>query len=358
MSLVINLAFLSQRPTGLTNYALNLIPHLKTCSPCLLSANKILWEPELSVHSIASSLSPDRGLNGHLRRLFWTQFSLPRLYQKQGGSLLFCPIPEAPLFTNCKTIVMVHDLIPLRFPHRRSPLSLYFRYAVPQVIAQATHIICNSESTAADVMKFCGIPSQRITPIPLAYNSDRFRPLNLPRQNYFLYLGRSDPHKNLRRVIEAFSRISNIVDSELWIGGSPDPRYTPGLKQLVKERNISDRVIFLDYIPEVDLPILLNQALALVFPSLWEGFGLPVLEAMACGTPVITSNQSALPEVAGNAALLVDPYALETIATAMKSIAQDRGLWQQLSTAGLAQADRFSWKKTGEQTAAILSRFL
>ncbi|MFZ4665469.1 MAG: glycosyltransferase family 4 protein [Prochlorotrichaceae cyanobacterium] len=358
MSLVINLAFLSQRPTGLTNYALNLIPHLKTCSPHLLSADPTLWDAELSSHSISSSLSPDRGLKGHIRRLWWTQFSLPRLYQKFQGNLLFCPIPEAPLFTNCKTIVMVHDLIPLRFPHRQSPLSWYFRYGVPEVVAQATHIVCNSESTAADVMKFCGIPSQRITPIPLAYNPDRFRPLNLPRQNYFLYLGRSDPHKNLRRVIEAFSKIASIVEGELWIGGSSDRRYTPGLKRLVKERQISDRVIFLDYIPEADLPILLNQALALVFPSLWEGFGLPVLEAMACGTPVITSNQSALPEVAGDAALLVDPYSIETIAAAMKSIARNPDLWQQLSTAGLAQANRFSWEKTGEQTANVISKFL
>jgi len=159
-------------------------------------------------------------------------------------------------------------------------------------------------------------------------------------------------------VIEAFSKIASIVEGELWIGGSSDRRYTPGLKRLVKERQISDRVIFLDYIPEADLPILLNQALALVFPSLWEGFGLPVLEAMACGTPVITSNQSALPEVAGDAALLVDPYSIETIAAAMKSIARNPDLWQQLSTAGLAQAHRFSWEKTGEQTANVISKFL
>lgn len=378
--LLINLAFLSERPTGLSNYALNLLPHLRSLDPLVLCPGikgretRPLRSPFLKDsfrHQITSaSLSPDRGLRGHLQRLLWTQFRLPQVYHQHRSKLLFCPIPEAPLAAGCATVVMVHDFIPLRFPHRRSFLTLYFQYYLPWILKQAHHIICNSHSTAQDIQTFCGIPDRRITPIPLAYDAACFYPQgniqsntqtntqSNTQENYYLYVGRPDPHKNLRRALEAFAQIAPRTDAEFWIGGSPDPRYTPQLQAFVKNQSLQDRVKFLGYVSALDLPHLLNEALALVFPSLWEGFGLPVLEAMACGTPVITSNQSALPEVAGKAALLIDPYSVNSIAEALEAIVTQPGLREDLRQRSLAQAQKFSWQITGEKTTALLQQFL
>jgi glycosyltransferase involved in cell wall biosynthesis len=180
----------------------------------------------------------------------------------------------------------------------------------------------------------------------------------LPTSNYFLYLGRHNPHKNLQRVVAAFATLPSSCEYELWIAGSEDKRYTPLLKAQVAELGLVDRVKFLDYIPVGDLPKVINQAIALVFPSLWEGFGLPVLEAMACGTPAITSNLSSMAEVAGDGALLVNPYSVEEIAAAMQEVGRNSQVRSHLRELGLARAKQFSWEKTGRETAAILDRYI
>jgi glycosyltransferase involved in cell wall biosynthesis len=293
-------------------------------------------------------------------RLFWTQFELPKIYKRLNTSLLFSPVPEAPLSQNCRSIVMVHDLIPLRFPKRTSPLFPYFHYYIPQVLKQAEHIICNSQATARDICDFFNISATKITPILLGYDANHFKPLDIkskPISNpYFLYLGRHDPHKNLIRLIEGFSKIKNCQQYELWLAGPTDTRYTPKLQQQAIELGIEKQVKFLDYVSYEQLPILLNECLALVFPSLWEGFGFPVLEAMGCGTPVITSNISSLPEVAGEAGLLIDPYQVKEITAAMEQIAENETLRSYLKTLSLQQASLFSWEKTGQETLTLLER--
>lgn len=254
----------------------------------------------------------------------------------------------------------VHDLIPLRFSSQMSPaLVAYCRYYLPQVMGQAIHILCNSLATQRDIHEFFGPSATPQTVTPLAYDHRHYRWLDLPRQPYLLYLGRHDPYKNLARLIQAFAQLpAGAADLKLWIGGGGNRRFTPALQAQVEALGLGPRVRFLGYVPEADLPRLINQALALVFPSLWEGFGLPVLEAMACGTPVITSNLAALPEVAGDAALLIDPYQVGELAAAMAAVWQDRQLWQQLHRAGLERAQGFSWAKTGSATAAVLQAYL
>lgn len=356
--LMVNLSVLMKKPTGITIYAQNVYPYLKPLQPTLLIAQA---QPNFRSHPIPCNMTPDQGSKGHLRRLLWTQFTLPQLYHQFKANLLFSPLPEAPLFAHCRQVVMVHDLIPLRFPKRFSPLTPYFRAYIPQVLRQAEHIVCNSLATAQDITEFWGISAQKITPIPLAYDPLHFRVLTGARPPqlppYFLYLGRPDPHKNLPRLLTAFARM-NAKDCQLWIAGPRDDRYTPLLQQQAQALGISDRLKFLNYVPYAELPRLINQALALVFPSLWEGFGFPVLEAMACGTPVITSNLSSLPEVVGEAGILVDPYNPDELAAAMDEVANNRTLRSQLRRLGLAQASRFSWQKTGEATLEVLRSFL
>jgi len=367
-SVLLNLSFLFAKPTGITTYAFNLFPHLQPLNPTLLIAPEAAQlspaASNFNCHPVPANLTPEQGSKGHLRRLLWTQLQVPRIYHQLRSSLLFSPLPEAPLWTNCRYIVTVHDLIPLRFPKRRSPLTIYFRYYIPQVLAQAQHIICDSTATAKDITQFLGIPASKITPILLAYNAKHFRVLNRPNREkekncpYFLYIGRHDPYKNLGRLIEAFAALPNYGDYELWITGPRDERYTPLLEEQADQLGITAQVKFLNYVPYEELPIIINQAIALVFPSLWEGFGLPVLEAMACGTPVITSNISSLPEAAGDAAILINPYKTVEITEAMQSIATDSQLRSQLSTLGLARASQLSWAKTGQATMEVLGKYL
>jgi glycosyltransferase involved in cell wall biosynthesis len=353
--LIINLSVLLSHPTGISNYAQNLFPYLKSLNPTLLTAHNYL---DFNCYNIPDNLTPAQGTKGHLLRLLWTQLKLPQIYKNLKSQLIFSPIPEAPLYSGCRSVVMFHDLIPLRFPKRFSPLTPYHRYYIPQVLQQAQHIICNSQATAEDIINYYGISSNKITPILLGFDRSHFRFLNLPTSNYFLYLGRQDPYKNLHRLIEAFAALPNHQDYELWLAGPTDKRYTPFLQTQAKELGVGNQVKFLNYVDYHALPKIINQAIALVFPSLWEGFGFPVLEAMACGTPVITSNLSSLPEVTGDAAILVNPHQTEEITAAMQNILNDGGVRSQLSQKGLARANLFSWEKTGQATCEVLSRYL
>jgi glycosyltransferase involved in cell wall biosynthesis len=373
---LVNLSVLFSKPTGISTYAINLFPHLQALNPTLLISPSISTELPLAAsytcYPIPGNLTPEQGTKGHLSRLLWTQLELPQIYNTLRSRLLFSPIPEAPLYANCRSVVVVHDLIPLRFPRRFSPLTPYFRSYIPQVLAQAEHIICDSLATAKDITDFFHIPAAKITPILLAYDANHFRPLPPQPQEYkesrgkdaasnrpyFLYIGRPDPHKNLKRLIDAFAALPNCRDYELWLVGSTDQRYTPKLKAQADQLGLTEQVKILDYLPYSQLPLILNQAIALVFPSLWEGFGIPVLEAMACGTPVITSNLSSLPEVAGDAGLLVNPYNTGEIAEAMQAIATDSELRSRLRTLSLNRASQFSWAKTGQATVDVLQRYL
>lgn len=351
--ILVNLAFLASNPTGHTVYAKNLLTGLDSLKPVLLTGQNI---PNYSCYQISDRLTPDQGNKGHFKRLKWTQFDLPKIYQELQSSLIFSPIPEAPIFTKCRYVITLHDFIPLRFPRFTSPLTQYYRYYIPHVLSQAQHILSDSESTANDAIALYNIPVSRITVVPLAYDDQHFKFFDLPTKNYFLYVGRHHAYKNIGRSLTAFSQLPK--DYEFWIAGSPDPRFTPKLEAQAETLGIRDRVKFLSYVSYAELPELINRAIALVFPSLWEGFGLPVLEAMACGTPVITSNLSSMPEVAGDAALLVDPYNEAAIADAMKAIVTDSQLREQLRQKGLDRASHFSWQKTASQTAEILRRYV
>lgn len=357
--LLVNLSALIEKPTGISVYARNLLPQLKALRPTILVNEDIIGCHRMP---IPTRMSPEYGLKGHIKRLSWLQSGLTKTYNALNSRLIFSPLPEAPIYSQCRFVVTVHDLIPLRFPRPFSPLTNYFRYVVPQVVKQAVHIICDSDSTARDLNQFYGIDRHKITTIPLAYDQENFRYqqdfAEQSAERYFIYIGRQDTYKNLGRLIDAFSRIGPKTDTQLWFVGPQDQRYTPRLIAQAQELDVADRVQFLDYVTYAELPKLLGGALALTFPSLWEGFGLPALEAMACGTPVIASNVSSLPEVVGDAAMLIDPYRVDQLADAMAMLAQDTQLRHTLRANGLAQAQQFSWEKTGHRTVDVLKRFL
>ncbi len=192
---LINLSVIFPKPTGISTYAINLLPHLQPLNPTLLISPTVsTWLPlaDYTCYPVPGNLTPEQGTKGHFRRLLWTQFQIPQIYKElrsrfthaSRSRLLFSPIPEAPLYANCRAVVVVHDLIPLRFPRPFSPLTPYFRYYIPQVLAQAEHIICNSLATARDITDFFHIPAAKITPILLAYDANHFRPEPPQPQEY------------------------------------------------------------------------------------------------------------------------------------------------------------------------------
>lgn len=353
--LLINLAYLNQEATGLSHYGLQLVPHLiRTLHPVLLSPHS--WAGATTLQ-IPSNMTAIQGLPGHLRRLTWTQIQLAQIYRQLSSRLLFSPVPEAPLGRSIRKVITVHDLIPLRFPSQ-SFSTLYFRGHLPRLLQESTHIFCNSQATAQDLQSFYRVPEQRLTITPLACDRHQFRPLRLERRNYFVYVGRLNPYKNLKRLLEAFALVRQQFDCELWLVGPVDRRFLPAVQAQIQAQRLTEVVQFKNYVPREELPIILNQAIALVHPSLWEGFGLTVLEAMSCGTPVLVSDRSSLPEVVGDAGLYFDPLQPGAIAEAMRAVAQDSGLQQRLSAAALARSQQFSWERTSRITIQQLQALL
>ncbi|MEI6828786.1 MAG: glycosyltransferase family 1 protein [Synechococcaceae cyanobacterium ELA445] len=299
-----------------------------------------------------------------LRRLAWTQVRLPRLAARSGASLIFTPAPEGYLGPQqVPQVVMVHDLRSLTHPEA-SLQSLYFRSWVPALLRSCRHVLTNSLYTAAEIIRATAIPESRISVVPLGYDRQSFRLASAgalpdlaglvpPGAPYLLHVGEAYPHKNLERLIRAFERLGHL-ELRLVLAGKPHPTETLRLRRLVAERGLTDRVLFLPYVPFAQLPDLYRGALAFVYPSLWEGFGLPVLEAMACGTPVLTSPGSGLQEASGEAALLADPLSLPALTSALARLVGDGGLRARLRAAGLERSAAFSWERTGAQTRAVI----
>ncbi len=304
------------------------------------------------------------------------QIQIPRMAQALRIDLLHSPYYLKPyLGLPCPTVVTIHDLIGWQFPHTLTPHARrLFRIAMRLAVRTATRIITVSHNARDDIAYYYRIPHARIAVTPEAAD-ERFRPqsaetiaalrhrygLTAP---YVLYVGANKPHKNLERLIHAWERVCATAATRpspaprLVIAGHYDPRY-PSVQRIVTERGLTTSVTFLPNVPEADLPALYSGAELFVFPSYYEGFGLPPLEAMACGTPVVCAYTSSLPEVVGNAALTVDPFNFIELAEAIECLLHNPALRAYLHEQGLRQAQRFSWQQTARQTfdvyAAILS---
>lgn len=272
----------------------------------------------------------------------------------------------APPVSPCPTVVTVHDisyrLFPQYFPTRvRWMLALL----VPFSMRRAGRVITLSRSTRQDILDQYDIPEHKIAVTPAAA-SPTFRPVAnreaLQRVSarygietaFVLSVGNLQPRKNIRRLVAAYARMPADMRShhKLVIAGQALWHHSEIYEAAAQEDVLSD-VIFTGYVPDADLVLLYNAATLFVYPSLYEGFGLPVLEAMACGTPVVTSAVSSLPEVAGDAALLVDPCDEDAISSALATVLSEPGLARRLSAAGLERARSFSWERTALETLRI-----
>jgi len=348
-----NGSYLGPKPTGIgvvaRDLAAALSPELVTpLIPPLVDGRS----PRADDLPIPADLSPATGRRGHWRRLQWTQQQLPRLMREQNASLLLSPLPEAPVLRGVRSVVLAHDLLPLRYP-QASPLLAYHLAYVPLVLHRAERVLCNSEATAREVHHRLRVPLRKLVPIRLGFNPGSLRPLQRTREPFFLVLGRHDPHKNLARILQAFAALRDRTCT-LHLVGPHDRRYTPQLQDLAVSLGIANRCRWTAWVSDEERLELLNRCQALVIASLWEGFGLPALEAMACGTAVIASQGGALPEVVGNTATLIDPRQPLEIRDAMDAVLNDSAITAAAAIDGPARAKLFNWADTGRQVEQLL----
>ena len=312
--------------------------------------------------SITSSVSPDRGISGHIKRLLWYQTKLNWQLKRSHTNAFFSPASEGILFPTIPQVITVHDLIPLKYPEVSPKWKYYYLYVLPVILKNSAKIISISEHTKKDLIEAYQIDSESIEVIYNGFDRDLFFPQSNPKilekynlNKYLLYVGDMRFYKNLDRVLTAFDSLP-LQDYQFVITGKKDDFFYPKIKQLTDQLSAKDRIIFLDYVPTADLPSLYSMAEALVFASLYEGFGLPVLEAMACGCPVITSNITSIPEVGGDSVFYVNPEDTKNIAQGMYQILTEDNLRQDLIQKGQARAKLFSWDKTAQKIVSVLSK--
>ena len=289
----------------------------------------------------------------------WTQIALPLALftARQKPDLIFSPTHYIPRFSPVKTVATIFDLSFLHFPEMFNKKDLWQLTNWTKFSANnADHIITISNFSKQDMIAQYGIDKNKITVAYPGFNADVFKERKTKEDNYIIYIGTLQPRKNLVRLIEALARIEG--DLKLVIVGKTTGEGRGGWKfeeilETPKKLGIENRVKFLGFVPTEDLPDLLSGSLAFVLPSLWEGFGIPVVEAMACGVPVIVSNVSSLPEVVGKAGVTVDPYSVDQIEQAIRTVVSDKKLRQKYSKLGLLQAQKFSWDKMAKQVLKV-----
>lgn len=307
------------------------------------------------------------GLSERWLARLWYRLHLPLWVEYWTGSLdlfhatdFFLP----PVKPGTRTILTVHDLSFIREPEIVMPgMSRHLNTWVPRSVARADHVIAVSEATRRDLIELYDTPPEKISVLYHGVTGE-FRPVEdraqlaavrqkygLGEQPFVLSLGTMQPRKNYRRLIRAFARLKPPLS--LVIVGGKGWAYEEVFAE-VDQLGLTGRVYFPGFVANAELPALYSAAALFVYPSLYEGFGLPVLEAMACGTPVVAANRSALPEVVGEAGLLVDPLDVQALAAAMAQVLAGSELRRRLSQAGLAQAAQFSWE---ESVAGLLALY-
>jgi glycosyltransferase involved in cell wall biosynthesis len=300
-------------------------------------------------------------------KLLWDQVGVPRLVKKEKIDIIFNPKLSIPLFASCKRVFILHGLEQFALPHVFKWYDqLYFHIMTPLYCLRATAIIVMTNKGKDELIKYIKVDSRKIEVIYESYHK-RFKiqnnvehilqikqKYNLP-SNYIFFIGGITPLKNFSNIIKSFYMIKNKVSVKLVIAGFNRWKFAKDIG-LIKKLKLQNDVINLGFLNDDDLPYIYNSAQCLVFPSLYEGFGIPILEAQASGCPVICSKTGCSSEVSGGAAVLVDPYNCGEIAQAIYDIVNDKHLRRKLIKDGLENVKKFDWQKTAGKTLQLFNK--
>ena len=365
-----NGSMLDEHPTGVGIYSLNVINHLSSIYQkehnrkiTVFTPTKTLLNKDVHTVLLPGLLKSSRyGKIAAFSRFAWNTFYYP--IQARKFDVLVSTTTHGSFLLK-KQIITIHDLLSLRFnnisPHQR----FYFRYLLPYLAAKAKLIIAVSETTKQDIMHFLNCPEEKIKVIYNGYDEVMYNnTASLQAHsildkykvgNYFLAIGPTYPHKNFEWLIKVYSSLDAGTKARhpLVIAGGMK-KYLATLKKLVAETGQDQYIHFIGYVPIELMPSLYKEAFALVFPSLYEGFGFPLLEAMASGCPVLTSNVSSMPEVCEDAALYFDPCDEQSLKLQLERLINDPQLYRSMKESGVLQARKFSWSKTVHQLQKVI----
>ncbi|MBW1833760.1 MAG: glycosyltransferase family 4 protein, partial [Deltaproteobacteria bacterium] len=353
MNICIDGRTIYKRNTGFGYYAFYLIRHILQ-SECNDHITLILHKDLANLFFMPSCTKHHEILTAvdyrnRILRDAWENLVLPIIFKKHNINMFHSLTFHMPILRigNIKQVVTIHDLVVFKMPEIYPKYyTIYWRFIIKRSLERSSKIIAISEATKQDIIDLFNIKEDKIHVIYHGIDLKRFRPKEETngvgatlkkyglKKPYIMALGLSDLRKNGERILNLRKRNRVLFDQ-------------------IKEHGLSDRVVMTGFVEDEDLPILYRAADLFIFPSLYEGFGLPILEAMACGTPVITSNISSMPEVAGDSALLVDPYDVDALAKAMHGILTDKGLKESLVKKGLERVKQFSWEKCAEETIRV-----
>ena len=282
---------------------------------------------------------------------------LSQQIRKQKPDLYFSPGFNPPLFGHTPLVFTLHDLIHLQEPSESSPgKKFYYNRVVRPAARRARRVVTGSEHARAEVLEWAELPEERVTAVQHGVSPAFFPDGDLfePGYPYVLYVGNSKPHKNVEGLIRALAQARQQIDVDLVLVGTEE-----SLTQTwAQQHGVGDHLHTMMILTDEQLASVYRNALALVLPSRNEGFGLPVIEAMACGTPVVASNRSAIPEAAGEAAVLIDPMDSEALAAALVEVCESSSLRVSLRAKGLARVQGWTWERTAQQVQRILEESL
>ncbi|MEW6185773.1 MAG: glycosyltransferase family 1 protein [Thermodesulfobacteriota bacterium] len=370
MKIAVDVRTVSPNRSGVGNYVLNLIQNLKEVDEGpvyhLLGQKKnfpLLGELGPKQKPLETLFSPEN----HPLSDIWEHFVLPLRLKARGIDVFHGPASLIPFKKDQYAVVVtIHDLVAFLFSETiPRKYGVYMRYLLRQAVNKADKIIAVSRHTQKDLIEILRVPEEKIVVVHEA-PSPIFRPLDKAeaqnrirekygiKKKYIYHLGNIEPRKNLIVLLEAFTRVSQELGDEYQLVVSGQRGWlVRALRQFFKHYPMRDRVLFTGYVPLGDIPWFMNGADLFVFPSLYEGFGLPVLEAMSCGTPVISSKRSSIPEIVGSAGVLVDPTDRRELADRIVGLLRDPLELKRLSQAGIEQAGRFTWRETARKTLEV-----
>ena len=290
---------------------------------------------------------------------YWEQFAPLRVGPYD---LLHFPYDSCIGIKRGKFIATIHDVIPLLFPNDRSRWpwkGLIKRIMIPKPLKQIDHVLTVSECSKRDIMERLGVPESRISVVYQGVEFDRFFPSRVPHSDrnnnnpYILCVAGDVPTKNVATLLQAYSSLPTYIRGEYQLVLAGDVQRSKNLPPLIQQLGLEKHIVFTGIVSDERLARLYQDASVFVFPTLYEGFGLPVLEAMACACPVITSNTSSLPEVVGEAGILVDPLDASAMSAAIERVLTDLDLGERLRNAGVQRAKQFCWDRTARETVEL-----